>query len=165
MSNLEKRLEVLEEKEPTDSPAFEEFMRSLPPLKADGSLDWDTARPEFARVFVPWLAEQGTTFTLDDLGFSDPLECGLARLIETMTDGARSNPFIFERYRARVPTRVLAWIYNRMRNYNYGPEIRQRIWRLAGLADADGNLLYGYHLDAQGTLRNSEPQPRPDALQ
>jgi hypothetical protein len=164
MPSLQKRIEALEASEPAESPAFEAFIRSLPPLSESGSLDWKKAGPDFAEAFKPWLTELGKQCA-SGYPIADPVEAGLAHLIEAMTDGAWSNPFIFERYRGRVPERVLACVYDRMRNYSHSPEIRGRIWQLAGIADAAGNLLHGYSLDAQGNVRCSEPQPESDKLQ
>lgn len=68
-----------------------------------------------------------------------------------MRDGR--NPFEFERYRGLVPDDVIQRAYNYQRNYAFGNEaIVTRVRQLAGVIDADGNVMPGYVLTDNGCI-------------
>jgi hypothetical protein len=86
----------------------------------------------------------------------DPTERGLADLLVTFTHS--HDPFCYERYRGRVPDRVLAAIYNSMRNYAFKPDVALRVRQLAGCLDEKGQLLPGYVLHTNGCITDAQPQ-------
>ncbi len=112
-------------------------------------------------------AKQGTELMLAALladGFDD-LSIALAKhdeseghtpmpfwsLMHLMKDSR--NPLEFERYRGLVPDEVIRRAYSCMRNYAFGNEaIVTRVRQLAGVIDADGNVMPGYVLTDNGSI-------------
>ena len=86
----------------------------------------------------------------------DPIERGLADLLVTFDRS--HDPLAYERYRGRVPHRVLAAIYNGMRNYAFTPGVALRVRQLAGCLDGKGELLPGYVLHTNGCITDAQPQ-------
>jgi hypothetical protein len=128
MGALESRIAMLENATPPDNPVFEEFVRALPPLDPSGALNWQASCPEFAETMGPWLAQLGNE-ARD--GLLDPIERGIARLLFLFENSA--DPFVFERYRNRVPDRVINALYGRMGNYAFLPDVAARVRLLAGM--------------------------------
>jgi hypothetical protein len=140
MATLEQRIEKLESAT-SESPAFEQFIRCLPPLGEHGELTWSSTSPQFAEIFSPFLIERGNKSRGYFGKLPDPIERGLADLLVTFNHS--HDPFAYERYRGRVPDRVLAAIYNGMRNYAFKPDVALRVRQLAGCVDENGQLLPG----------------------
>jgi hypothetical protein len=136
MATLEHRIAKLESAT-SESPAFEQFIRCLPPLAEDGELAWSSTSPPFAEIFLPWLTELGNNSRCFGDQLSDPLERALADLLVTFNHS--HDPFAYERYRGRIPDRVLAAIYNGMRNYAFTPDVALRVRQLAGVVDQIGD--------------------------
>jgi hypothetical protein len=133
MATLESRLAKLEGAVPPENAIFEEFVRQLPHVDSAGAFDWQ-ACPEFVETMGTWLAQLGNEARDDQL---DPIERGIARLLFLFENSA--DPFIFERYRNRVPDRVLTALYGRMRNYAFPPDAAARVRLLAGIASPADN--------------------------
>jgi hypothetical protein len=141
MATLEQRITRIESAT-AESPAFEQFIRCLPPLGEHGELNWSNTRPQFAEIFGPFFTERGNKSQRCSERLSDPVERGLADFLVTFNDS--DDPFVYERYPGRVPDRVLAAIYNGMRNHAFMPDVALRVRQLAGCLDAKGQLLPGY---------------------
>jgi hypothetical protein len=147
MATLEQRIEKLESATP-EFPAFEQIVRCLPPLGEHGELNWSSSYPQFAEIFGPFFTQRGNKSQSYLERLPDPLERGLADFLVTFNHA--HDPFAYERYRGRVPDRVLAAIYNGMRNYAFLPDVALRVRQLAGCVDENGQLLPGYVLHANG---------------
>jgi hypothetical protein len=76
-ATLEHRIAKLESAA-SESPAFEQIVRCLPPLGEDGELAWSSAYPQFAQILGPFFTERGTKSQRYSERFSDPVERGLA---------------------------------------------------------------------------------------
>jgi hypothetical protein len=149
MASIENRLAKLESAAPEQSTAFEEMVRLLPPLDEHGCLAWHRTSPEFESAFVPWFTELGNQAgTYEQL--PDPIERALARLLVTFNDSR--DPFAYERFRGRIPDRVLAAIYNGMRNFAFNPDIALHVRQLSGVVDSAGNLVPGYVRNDDGCI-------------
>jgi hypothetical protein len=151
MASIESRLAKLENAAPPVTPGFAEFSRRLPALDETGEYGPDP----MLETFAPWLTELGES--CNRFRKLAPMERGLADLLCTFNES--SDPFAFERYRGRVPGRVLAAIYNERRNWAYGPEVAKKIRFLAGVTDEQGNLLPGYKLDNLNGCINDIAEP------
>jgi hypothetical protein len=124
-------------------------------LGEHGELAWSSAYPQFAEIFSPFLTEHGNNSRrYSDL--ADSLERGLADLLVTFNDS--HDPFAYERYRGRVPDRILGAIYNGMRNHAFTPDVALRVRQLAGCLDENGRLLPGYVLNTNGCITDAQPQ-------
>ena len=79
----------------------------------------------------------------------DAAERGIADLLfHAVMD--ENEPFCVERFRGAAPDRVLAEVYNVMRNFG-GPHCG-RIRQLAGFTDENGSPLTGYVLASNGCI-------------
>lgn len=76
-------------------------------------------------------------------------------LMHVMDNG--HNHFEFERYRGLVPDDVIRRAYNHRRNWASGQAVVDRVRQLAGVIDADGNVMPGYVLNDNGCI-NDAPQ-------
>lgn len=65
-----------------------------------------------------------------------------------------SNPLALERFRGVVPDRVLAAVYDTMRNWGCSPDVSLRIRQLAGVVDQVGQAMPGYVLLANGCVND-----------
>ena len=75
--------------------------------------------------------------------------------------GGSNDRFEFERYRGLVPDEVIRRAYNHRRNWAYGDEtIVTRVRQLAGVIDADGNVMPGYVLNKNGCINDINDAPQ-----
>ena len=153
MASIESRLAKLENAAPAENAAFEQFIRQLPPLDASGRLGWHSVYPNFDEIFGPWLTNLGNESRRHSQ-LSDPIERGLAKLLEDFNDSP--DPLAYERYRGRVPDRVLAAIYNGMRNVGFPSDTCLKIRQLAGVVDQAGNLAPGHVMSENGFIVDAE---------
>jgi hypothetical protein len=116
-------------------------------------LNWSSTYPQFAEIFGPFFSERGNKSQRYSERLTDPVERGLADLLVTFNHS--HDPFAYERYRGRVPNRVLAAIYNGMRNYAFTPDVALRVRQLAGVVDLAGNLMPGYALSENGCITDA----------
>jgi hypothetical protein len=156
MPSLESRIAKLEESAPPENPAFHEFISRLPPLDAQGDLQWQALDPELHEVFTPWLIEYGKSHDWQYPHLS-PLEVGMAATLFLFRD-IDADPFMFERYRGFIPGRVIAAMYGRMRNYAWSAEVSLKVRQRAGVLDQDGEPLPGYTLLSNGCIVSSVRQ-------
>lgn len=66
-------------------------------------------------------------------------------LLMNLMDDSR-NPLEFERYRGLVPDEVIRRAYSHRRNWAFDQAVIIRVRQLAGVIDADGNVMPGYVL-------------------
>jgi hypothetical protein len=105
-------------------------------------------------MFCPFFTELGNNCRRYSDKLPDPIERGLADLLVTFNDS--HDPFAYERYRERVPDRVLAAIYNGMRNYAFTPDVALRVRQLAGCVDENGQFLPGYVLHSNRCITDAQ---------
>jgi len=72
-------------------------------------------------------------------------------LMNLMSDNSR-NPLEFERYRGLVPDEVIRRAYSHRRNWAFDQAVIIRVRQLAGVIDADGNVMPGYVLTDSGNI-------------
>ena len=154
MASIERRLEALEAHLPDENGVFEQFCRCLPPLDANGNLAWGAVYPELLEVFGPWLREKGAKSSWKYRRLDDDLERGLADLLHLFTAHSEDIFANIERFRGRIPDRVLAEIYNERRNLVGADSLRIR--ELAGVVDENGQPLPGYVLRENGCINDAE---------
>jgi hypothetical protein len=152
MASIESRIAKLESAAPGEWPAFSEFVGSLPPLDEHGHLNWRAVYPQFDETFGPWLAAQGNDLQRW-IELIDPIERGLAGLLHLFNDSP--NPLYWERFRGRLPDRVLAALYGSMRNWSFPPDVALRVRQLAGLVDQPGSITPGYVLHENGCITDA----------
>jgi hypothetical protein len=157
MPSLEARLAKLEERAPDGNPLLTKILRALPPLNENGELDW-AAGNELQRGLQEVLREFGIGSRQAGTAHSrfhglDPLDSALAWVVDHLhRDTGERNPLAIERFRGRVPDRVLAALYSRMRNFAFAADIALQVRQLAGVLDVHGNPLPGYILLENGCI-------------
>lgn len=72
-------------------------------------------------------------------------------LLMNLMDDSR-NPLEFERYRGLVPDEVIRRAYSHRRNWAFDQAVIIRVRQLAGVIDADGNVMPGYVLTDNGCI-------------
>lgn len=151
MASLESRISKLESHAP-DADLVRLSVEALPPLGSDGELAWDEADPWHRdyRAKLMELGSRSSSASIRDPRLSAPIDIGLAVLL--FDPHFARYPLALEQYRDRVPGRVIASVYNAMRNYGFAPILRLRVRQLAGVIDETGSVLPGYALLDNGCI-------------
>lgn len=158
MSNIERRIESLEHQLAEPSPSIlTRLLKVWPHGKhwyeelAAAANDQDSA-DELTALVLDLVGDRGAGFNSRSLPVA--LDRGLADLLYK-DSGPNEDPFWLERWRGQIPDRVIAAVYNKMRNYAYPADVSLRIRQLAGVVDENGNPMPGYVLRDNGLINDS----------
>lgn len=148
MATLESRLAKLEAQATPRDNLLEQAIASLPPLNAAGEFDWNTGN-EYHQELSAMLERIGNEAVTRDYKLKSAIDRAVACMVEFSID-ENANPLLYERYRRRVPARILAALYGRVHNYALSPDVALRVRQLAGIVDENGKPFDGYRLADNG---------------